>query len=306
VRAQSDIKEFGSTISMARSTSGPVVALFGASGYVGTRVCRTLLDAGVPVTATSRSGTARSSADSISNRARWVTSTLPDSPPPRSELQGASAAVSTVGLLGAGASAERVTGDANVSAVEAASDAGIPRFILVSAHMYRGPPAAALPGYFRGKQKAEHAVMRLFPHSGICLRPGFVYGSRRVSNRVSLPLHLIGQPLNSLLASSGATRARSSLPDAVGSLLEPPVSVNTLASAIAVSALHPDVRGGVASYDRIVELSGMQLPAFESTSASAGSSSSQSYVDRQKQEQEGSGVEAYQHHASESADKQSP
>ena len=36
--------------------------------------------------------------------------------------------------------------------------------------------------YFHGKKRAEQAVLDAFPDTGTILRPGFMYGTRQVSN----------------------------------------------------------------------------------------------------------------------------
>ena len=49
-----------------------------------------------------------------------------------------------------------------------------------------------LSGYFQGKRNAEHAMAESYPDQGVCLRPGFIHGTRYVSG-VGIPLSFIGQ-----------------------------------------------------------------------------------------------------------------
>lgn len=54
-----------------------------------------------------------------------------------------------------------------------------------------------LRGYFQGKRDAEAKLKELYPESGVALRPGFIYGSRKAGN-MTLPLGLIGAPLSAV------------------------------------------------------------------------------------------------------------
>lgn len=49
-----------------------------------------------------------------------------------------------------------------------------------------------LSGYFQGKRNAEHAMAEAYPEQGVCLRPGFIHGTRYVSG-VGIPLSFIGE-----------------------------------------------------------------------------------------------------------------
>lgn len=49
-----------------------------------------------------------------------------------------------------------------------------------------------LSGYFQGKRNAEHAMAEAYPDHGVCLRPGFIHGTRYVSG-VGIPLSFIGR-----------------------------------------------------------------------------------------------------------------
>ena len=55
--------------------------------------------------------------------------------------------------------------------------------------MYAG---FVLSGYFQGKRNAEHAMAEAYPDQGVCLRPGFIHGTRYVSGGVGIPLSTIG------------------------------------------------------------------------------------------------------------------
>lgn len=143
---------------------------------------------------------------------------------------------------------ERVCGDANVRVFEAAKAAGVPRAAFISVHDY-GLPSFVLPGYFGGKKKAERALFRLFPGgTGVALRPGFVYGTRKVlpsssSNKAySVPLGAFGAPLDAVLSFLPTEALSRSVPLA-GLALVPPVKVEGLARAAVAAATDPEVAG---------------------------------------------------------------
>lgn len=54
-----------------------------------------------------------------------------------------------------------------------------------------------LKGYFHGKKAAEAALFAALPDGGVALRPGFIYGTRRVSG-MPLPLGIVGAPLEAV------------------------------------------------------------------------------------------------------------
>jgi hypothetical protein len=64
-------------------------------------------------------------------------------------------------------------------AAEASKAAGIPRYVFISATVPKIPGIEfLLSGYIDGKARAEEAVKRLYPESGVSLRPSIVYGNR--------------------------------------------------------------------------------------------------------------------------------
>jgi len=83
------------------------------------------------------------------------------------------------------------------------------------------------------------------------LRPGFIYGKRKV-NGFEIPLDAVGQPLEKLLSSvENFTKPLSSLP-ASDLVLAPPVSVDDVAYA-AINAVVDDSFFGVFTIEQIKE-----------------------------------------------------
>lgn len=83
------------------------------------------------------------------------------------------------------------------------------------------------------------------------MRPGFIYGKRKVDG-YEIPLDLIGEPLERLLlAAENFTRPLKSLP-ASDLLLAPPVSVDDVAYAV-INALMDDDFFGVFTIEQIKE-----------------------------------------------------
>ena len=80
--------------------------------------------------------------------------------------------------------------------------------------------------------------------AGVVLRPGFIYGKRRV-NTFDIPLDVLGKPLEMLLETSRSfTKPLEQIPGS-DLLLAPPISVEDVASAAVACVLRKDVFGVV-------------------------------------------------------------
>ena len=67
--------------------------------------------------------------------------------------------------------------------------------------MLRSALQPILAGYVEGKRAAEQALFAQYGSDGLALRPGMIYGPRRVDTLgITLPLGIIGAPLETLLA----------------------------------------------------------------------------------------------------------
>lgn len=225
------------------------IIVFGGSGFVGSAICKAAVARGIEAVSLSRSGRPPY-VDSWVDQVTWVAGDVF-----YAEwdglLRGATAVVSTLGGFGTNEQMEKINGEANVLAVDAASKAGIPKFILISVHDYNLPSFLLNSGYFSGKRRAETEVLSKYPNSGTVLRPGFIYGKRKV-NGFEIPLDLIGQPLEKfLLASENFTRVLSSLPGS-DLFLAPPVSVDDVASAV-INAVTDDSVFGIFTIEQIKE-----------------------------------------------------
>lgn len=83
------------------------------------------------------------------------------------------------------------------------------------------------------------------------MRPGFIYGKRKVDG-FEIPLDVIGQPLERILAATASfTKPLSSLP-ASDLFLAPPVSVDDVAYAV-INAVVDDDFFGVFTIEQIKE-----------------------------------------------------
>ncbi|XP_071724028.1 uncharacterized protein At1g32220, chloroplastic-like [Rutidosis leptorrhynchoides] len=235
--AQSDYKS--NTIDVAADVKSERLVVLGGNGFVGSSICKVAVSKGIEVVSLSRSGRPAYS-DSWVDQVTWVSGDVfyinwDDI------LLGATAVVSTLGGFGSEEQMIRINGEANAVAVTAAKDYGVPKFILISVHDYNLPPFLLSSGYFTGKRKAESEVLSRYPNSGVVLRPGFIYGKRKV-NGYEIPLDVIGEPLEKILGSvESFTKPLRSLP-ASDLLLAPPISVDDVALA-AVNSISDDSFG---------------------------------------------------------------
>ncbi|XP_042388480.1 uncharacterized protein At1g32220, chloroplastic-like [Zingiber officinale] len=225
------------------------IVVLGGTGFVGSAICKTAVSKGIEVVSVSRLGRP-SYTDSWVDQVRWIAGDvfylMWDE-----VLVGATAVVSTLGGFGNEEQMKRINGEANILAVGAAKDFGVSKFVLISVHDYNLPSFLLSSGYFTGKRKAESEVLSKYPRSGVVLRPGFIYGKRRVDG-YEIPLNLIGEPLERiLLALENFTRPLNSLP-ASDLILAPPVSVDDVAYA-AINSLTDDDFYGIFTIEQIKE-----------------------------------------------------
>lgn len=229
------------------------VVVLGGSGFVGSAVCKVAVSQGIDVVSLSRSGRP-SYTDAWVDQVVWVAGDVFNADWD-GLLNGATAVVSTIGGFGNNEQMEQLNGEANVLAINAASNADVRKFIYISVHDYNFPDFMKNVGYFTGKKRAEAEVLAKFTTTGTVLRPGFIYGKRRV-NGIDIPLQLIGEPMDKVLAATKTfTRPLSSLP-ASDLFFAPPVSVDDVAYA-AIRAVTDDDVFGIQTIEQIKELSSL-------------------------------------------------
>ncbi|XP_021675945.1 uncharacterized protein At1g32220, chloroplastic isoform X2 [Hevea brasiliensis] len=199
------------------------VVVLGGNGFVGSAICKAAVSKGIEVISLNRSGRP-TYPDSWVDQVTWISGDVFYANWDE-VLVGATAVVSTLGGLGSEEQMLRINGEANVAAVNAAKEFG--------------------------KRKAESEVLSKYPNSGVVLRPGFIYGKRRVDG-FEIPLDLVGQPLERILrATENFTKAFSSLP-ASDLLLAPPVNVDDVALAV-INAVTDDDFFGIFTIEQIKE-----------------------------------------------------
>lgn len=237
------------TIDVVADVKTERVVVFGGSGFVGSAICKAAVSKGIDVISLSRSGRPSYSGSWV-DQVNWVTGDVFYANWDE-VLAGATAVVSTLGGFGSEEQMQRINGEANVVAVNAAKEYGIPKFILISVHDYNLPSFLLSSGYFTGKRKAESEVLAKYPSSGVVLRPGFIYGKRKVDG-FEIPLDLIGEPVEKFLnVIENFTKPLNSLP-ASDLLLAPPVSVDDVALAV-INAVTDDDIFGVFTIEQIKE-----------------------------------------------------
>ena len=248
-----------STSTSTAAPTGPKIVVFGGSGYVGRRVLQAALNRGADAVSINRKGKPGQASGSWVSQVRWVAADVFDSNSWSKELEGATGVVSCIGAFGSNQFMEKINGDANVFVVETAAKAGVPHFVYVST-VENNLPEFILKGYFHGKRRAEEAVFQHFPSGkGLVLRPSFVYGTREVGS-FSLPLGLLGRPMEVLFRLPPFPTLRQTLPG-IQAILAPPVAVEAVGSVAAAGALGDErvkagegAREGVVSVDDIARL----------------------------------------------------
>ena len=154
------------------------VLVVGGSGYLGRHIVRAGLKQGLAVASFSRSGAPHPSVmtDDLQGT-EWLSGSA-ESADGKAELtkalDGASAVVSCLGTpFGTRESILRINGHANVAITQAAKEAGIGRYVYVSASTFRLMESMfpdSWGAYFEGKRLAEAAVTEHFGDAGAVLK----------------------------------------------------------------------------------------------------------------------------------------
>ena len=177
--------------------------VLGGNGYVGQNVLRAAIQSNLfsDVKSFNRSGPPEKVAESLS-QVEWLSGDIFDAAAREDAIDGNYAVISCIGAFGSNEFMKKVCGDSTIEAIETAKAKGVEKFGFVSsAQVYEGsaglkiPPSMPMHGYFQGKQSAENKLLQAYPDGHVILRPGFIYGNRKVGS-LELPLQLIGTPIN--------------------------------------------------------------------------------------------------------------
>ncbi|KAK6781569.1 hypothetical protein RDI58_019365 [Solanum bulbocastanum] len=239
--------EEAETVNMPPPPTEKLLVL-GGNGFVGSHICKEALDRGLTVASLSRTG--RSSIqDSWANSVIWHQGNLFSTDSWKDALKGVTSVISCVGGFGSNSHMYKINGTSNINAIRAASEEGVKRFVYISAADF-GIANYVLQGYYEGKRAAETELLTRYPYGGIILRPGFIYGTRRVGS-MKLPLGVIGSPLEMILQRA---KPLSQIP-LVGPLFTPPVNVTAVAKVAVRAATDPVFPPGVIDVHGILRYS---------------------------------------------------
>ncbi|XP_073288105.1 uncharacterized protein At1g32220, chloroplastic-like [Primulina huaijiensis] len=212
--------------------------VLGGNGFVGSHICKEALDRGLTVSSLSRSG-GSSIGEPWASSVIWNQGNLFSMDSWKDVLKGVTSIISCVGGFGSNAEMYKINGTANINAIRAASEEGVKRFVYISAADF-GVMNYVLQGYYEGKRAAETELQVRYPYGGVILRPGFIYGTRRVGS-MKLPLGVIGSPLEMVLQHA---KPLSQVP-LIGPLFNPPVNVTAVAKVAVRAATDPVFPPGI-------------------------------------------------------------
>jgi len=231
------------------STGGPKIAVVGGTGFVGSRVCRSLVESGASVTSISRTGTIPKwcTDEPWTKEVSWVSLDLLANDESKADeaVGNPEAMVSCVGVVGTDRDELlKGNGGANAAAFASGKRGGmLKRTVLVSvASEVAACEENWLPdffgGYFEGKKIAEEAAKDA-ADGGACtiVAPSFIYGGDSFGLLPPRVTADYGSAIEQLLSYGIITFLGDVAPGLIGVALRPPSSVDAVAAACAKAAL---------------------------------------------------------------------
>lgn len=215
-----------------------LLLVVGGNGFVGSNILQRAVQKGIEVRSLNKSGKPQWQDVPWIDQVDWQQGDVFNPDDLAKAVDGVTGVITTVGAFGDNAFMETMCGDASVLAAKAAKKAGVERFVFISNSRVGSyiPTWAPLYGYYHGKERAEAATRECFPQTGVCLRPGFIYGLRRTKS-YPVPLQIVGGPMSLVARNLGAvSKVVSKLPF-IGHEIEAAVPVGDVAKAAVLSAM---------------------------------------------------------------------
>jgi len=245
-------------ISMSTRISGPNIVVVGGTGFVGSRVCKLLVEKGAVVTSISKTGVVPKSCieEDWTKNVNWVAADLLNQDSSLDTSIGSpDAMISCVGVIGT--DDETLldgNGVANVNAFKSAKKGGkISNVALVSvSEEVVSCQDNWLPdffsSYFKGKSMAEKAAMDAVendPSKYLIVKPTFIYGGESFNFLPPRVTYKYGSAVEELL-SFGLFQALANVtPGLIKVALRPPNSVDAVAAACVAAVMGELQVGGV-------------------------------------------------------------
>jgi len=266
------VRRAGIHMQATTPSTGDSITVLGGTGFVGSEVCKKLVEAGAKVRSVSRSGTPpeRFKDESWVSSVQWVSNDLCRGS--REELSSAlgtpDVVVSCIGAIGFDTQGLLLgNAVANIEAVGAAKKLGVTRYVYCSvasevAACRDGWLPSCFTGYFDGKRQAEEAILEAAGESGhaTIIKPGFVYGGDDFGLFPPRVNSGYGSAVEEILSLSIIQSIANVLPGLLKVALRPPVSVDAVASACAIASTKTSKVNIVDGTTAINELAG-QPPA---------------------------------------------
>ena len=224
------------------NSSGMPVTVVGGTGFVGSRVCKILVERGMAVTSLSKSGIAPKwcSDEAWTSQVDWKSIDLLSAS--ESELDTSmgkpKAVISCVGVIGTDPDVlYRGNGESNINAFESAKRVGsvdAVSFVSVSSEVVACQDnwlPEFFQEYFRGKLNAEQAAMEVCDGAATIVRPTFIYGGDSFGLLPPRVNDAYGSFIDQLLSFVLFDALANVTPGLIKVALRPPVSVNAVAGA---------------------------------------------------------------------------
>jgi len=254
-----------------RMAASPSVTVVGGTGFVGSRVCKNLVESGATVRSVSKSGAPPPewAGSPWTQQVEWVANDLVTGA--REKLREAvgtpDVVVSCVGSVGWDRQGLLLgNGIANKEVAAAASMAGVGRMVYVSVssevvEAARPFGKQLLPGYFEGKAMAEAAILDAVGEEGsFVIKPTFIYGGEEFAIAPPRVAAWYGAGIEELLSSAPFRFIAPKLPGLLKVALRPPVSAEAVAKACAGAAMGTVEARVLEGTDSINEAAGMSTP----------------------------------------------
>eukprot|EP00040_Diaphanoeca_grandis_P010909 m.55899 g.55899 ORF g.55899 m.55899 type:complete len:267 (+) comp22152_c0_seq1:68-868(+) len=221
------------------------IVVFGASGFIGGRICAEAARKGFNVVGLSRSANPLPYFATQASGDGSITLAKADATDPKSytqHLTSASAVIIAIGaapipnrFVGGMEAALRSNGQTVIKPLAAAKEAKVPKVVVVNATMPRWLEHIS-SGYYVGKEMARSAAKQAAnaKTNVVCLKPSLVFGTRHIGEaQVPLPLQLVFGPtrmfLNLTPVANATTWLKTTFPYLFHGILEEFVSVEELA-----------------------------------------------------------------------------